>query len=132
MDVSVLMWKVTSDFNWLFLLNPAQQLMVLPDDGNTFFWNIRFSLEHEDNTQSPEILYSQTPMFWYHILHFTWFHTILSGPGQMPYKNLQPAYFQWVIDYGLIFWCNSTTANYISVFAPKDDNQNCGGGSSRC
>lgn len=34
MDVSVLRWKCVNDFNWLFLVNPVQQVTFIPDDGN--------------------------------------------------------------------------------------------------
>lgn len=34
MEVSVLRWKDVSDFSWLFLLNPVQQVTYIPNDGN--------------------------------------------------------------------------------------------------
>jgi hypothetical protein len=34
MDISVLRWKGASDFNWLFLVNPVQQVTFISVDGN--------------------------------------------------------------------------------------------------
>ena len=95
---------------WFQLVFPTE-----PSSGNTFntcwwkhtsFLNLKLYLEHKCNIESPEIHYCQTPIFWFHILFFPWFYTVLSARGQMRFKNIQPAYFQWMIDYGLIFWCN--------------------------
>jgi hypothetical protein len=34
MGISFLRWKGTSDFNWLFLVNPVQQVTFISDDRN--------------------------------------------------------------------------------------------------
>ena len=119
MDVSVLRWKGASDFNWLFLVNPVQQLTFIPADGNIRCFETYCFVQNTKTMDRVQKLITVKPWFCDPTFCITQFYVLLCGLGQVHIRTNIPRFYSILCgphkNVKLEFYCNFNCGPCSSV-----------------
>jgi len=114
---NVLRWRGASDFKWLFLVNPVQQVLFIPDDGNIRCFETLCFVQNTKTVDTVQKLITVKLILWSRILHYPQFYALLCVLGQVYIRTRVPRFYS--ILYGshknvkFEFYCNY---NCVSLF----------------